>query len=61
MQDFLQEEIEENDIEMVKWAGLGVAMGNASNNLKECADYITKGEYSYGVLEVIETFFSDYL
>jgi len=50
-----------NDIEMVKWAGLGVAMGNASPKLKECADHITKAQYSYGVLEVIETFFSDYL
>lgn len=50
-----------NDIEMVKWAGVGAAMANASPELKACADYITKNEHSFGVLEVIHSFFADYL
>lgn len=31
----------DNDIDMVKFAGFGVAMANASDNLKSVADYIT--------------------
>lgn len=31
----------ENDIEMLKKAGIGVAMGNANDNVKKHADYIT--------------------
>jgi Cof subfamily protein (haloacid dehalogenase superfamily) len=30
-----------NDIEMLEWAGIGVAMGNAADNVKEHADHIT--------------------
>ncbi|MCL7986984.1 Cof-type HAD-IIB family hydrolase [Sphingobacterium sp. lm-10] len=30
-----------NDIEMLKYAGLGVAMGNANTAVKESADYVT--------------------
>lgn len=30
-----------NDIAMIKEAGLGVAMGNAQDIVKETADYIT--------------------
>lgn len=32
----------ENDIEMLKFAGMGVAMGNASEEVKGAADYITE-------------------
>lgn len=31
----------ENDIEMLQYAGIGVAMGNAVESVKETADYIT--------------------
>lgn len=31
-----------NDIEMISYAGTGIAMGNAVPELKKCADYITK-------------------
>lgn len=31
----------ENDIEMIRCAGVGVAMGNASDGLKAVADYVT--------------------
>jgi Cof subfamily protein (haloacid dehalogenase superfamily) len=47
----------ENDTEMLKSAGLGCAMANASPDLKQIADYVCENEYSFGVLEVIERFF----
>jgi hydroxymethylpyrimidine pyrophosphatase-like HAD family hydrolase len=31
-----------NDIEMLRWAGRGVAMGNASDEVKAAADDVTK-------------------
>jgi Cof subfamily protein (haloacid dehalogenase superfamily) len=32
---------QDNDIELLKAGGISVAMGNATENLKSCADYIT--------------------
>ena len=32
----------ENDVDMLKYAGIGVAMGNATDSTKACADYVTK-------------------
>lgn len=31
----------ENDMEMLRFAGIGVAMGNAKEKVKQCADYVT--------------------
>ena len=31
----------ENDMEMLEYAGIGVAMGNAEEKVKACADYVT--------------------
>lgn len=31
----------ENDIDMLRWAGVGVAMGNAGIQVREAADYVT--------------------
>ncbi|MDA8229298.1 MAG: Cof-type HAD-IIB family hydrolase [Desulfitobacterium hafniense] len=45
-----------NDIEMVKFAGLGVAMGNARPELKQVADVITSSNQEDGVAEAIERF-----
>ncbi|SJZ42397.1 Cof-type HAD-IIB family hydrolase [Selenihalanaerobacter shriftii] len=45
-----------NDLEMVEYAGLGVAVANASVELKEKADYITKSNEEFGVAEVIKKF-----
>ncbi|MCX9085469.1 MAG: phosphoglycolate phosphatase [Candidatus Methanoperedens sp.] len=42
-----------NDIEMIKAAGLGVAVGNAHPDLKEAAGLVTKGEHGAGVKEVL--------
>lgn len=45
-----------NDREMVQAAGLGVAMGNAVESLKELADYVTLSNNEEGVRHVIEKF-----
>jgi len=46
-----------NDLDMVKWAGMGCAMGNATDSLKAAANYVCQEENSWGVLEVIKKFF----
>lgn len=46
----------ENDLSMIKFAGLGVAMGNAIKYIKESADYITDINNEDGVAKVIEKF-----
>jgi len=46
-----------NDMEMVKWAGLGVAVGNAKDELKAAADHITKAPRSQGIEELIDHLF----
>lgn len=46
----------ENDISMIEYAGLGVAMGNAVQLLKDRADYITGDYLDDGVAQVIEKF-----
>lgn len=45
-----------NDLHMIQFAGLGVAMGNAFEEIKEIADYITKTNEEDGVAHVIEKF-----
>lgn len=45
-----------NDLEMIEKAALGVVVGNAEESVKKRADYVTKGERSKGVIEVIEKF-----
>jgi len=45
-----------NDHEMIEAAGLGVAMGNANDKLKEIADYVTLTNNEDGVRHVIEKF-----
>ncbi|QHZ52059.1 sugar-phosphatase [Paenibacillus larvae] len=45
-----------NDLHMIEYAGLGVAMGNAFNEIKHAADFITKTNNEDGVAHVIETF-----
>jgi len=45
-----------NDIAMIKYAGLGVAMGNATEEVKAAADYVTAANTEDGVAKVIEKF-----
>lgn len=42
-----------NDVEMIRVAGLGVAVGNAHPDLKDAADLITTCQYGAGVVEAL--------
>lgn len=46
----------ENDIEMLKTAGIGVAMGNACESCQEAADYVTKRYDEDGIAYALEHF-----
>ncbi|WP_040210341.1 Cof-type HAD-IIB family hydrolase [Clostridium polynesiense] len=46
----------ENDLSMIEYAGLGVAMGNAEEHVKQKADYVTDTNDEDGVAKVIEKF-----
>jgi len=41
---------------MIKYAGLGIAMGNADESVKEAAKYITDTNNCDGVAKAIEKF-----
>lgn len=43
-----------NDMEMVSYADLGVAMGNAVDELKKVADYVTKDVDEDGIYEALK-------
>lgn len=45
-----------NDLTMVKYGGVGVAMGNAQQVVKDNADYITASCDEDGLVEVVEKF-----
>ena len=45
-----------NDISMIEYAGIGVAMGNAQDIVKEKADFITKSNAEDGVANAIDIF-----
>lgn len=46
-----------NDIEMLRWVRLGVAMGNANPSVLEAADMVTATNNEGGVADVIERWF----
>ncbi|MEJ5920292.1 HAD family hydrolase [Corynebacterium sp. H78] len=46
-----------NDIEMLQWAGLGVAMGNAAAKVKAAANEVTATNDDDGVAAVLERWF----
>lgn len=48
-----------NDIEMLKVAGLSIAMGNAENRVKSIADYITDTNNNSGVGKALKKFILD--
>lgn len=45
-----------NDLDMLEFAGMGVAMGNASFEAKEASDYVTDSNVHDGVATAIEKF-----
>lgn len=46
----------ENDISMIEYAGLGIAVGNADDFVKNAADFVTGSYDRDGVAEAIERF-----
>lgn len=47
---------EVNDIEMIKMAGVGVAMGNASDYVKKHSDFITKSNDDDGIAHFVNEY-----
>lgn len=45
-----------NDIDLIEYGGIGVAMGNGTTELKNCADYITDSVENDGFVKAIEKF-----
>lgn len=45
-----------NDVHMIEYAGLGVAMGNATEEIKGLANFITSTNNEHGVAKVINEF-----
>lgn len=43
----------ENDMDMLKYVGTGIAMGNADDDTKACADYIAKSVDDDGILDAL--------
>lgn len=48
-----------NDLSMIEFAGLGVAMGNATDEIKAKADIIADTNMNDGVAKVVESFILD--
>lgn len=45
-----------NDFDMIEFAGIGVAMGNAGDGLKKLADYVTTDVLNDGIASAMEHF-----
>ena len=56
MEDTMAVGDSENDLDIVKAAGIGVAMGNAQQLLKDSADFISLSNEEDGVAYAIERF-----
>lgn len=46
----------ENDLSMIEYAGLGIAMGNALDSIKQKADHVTASNDNDGVAKAIDQF-----
>lgn len=44
----------QNDLTMIKWAKIGVAMGNAAPEVREQADYVTGSNNEDGIADALE-------
>jgi hydroxymethylpyrimidine pyrophosphatase-like HAD family hydrolase len=44
----------DSDLDMIQYAGIGVAMGNGSPRLKACADFVTKPIDQHGAAYAID-------
>jgi len=46
-----------NDVDMLEWAGMGIAMANGTDEAKKAADWVTGSIEEDGVVQAIEKFF----
>jgi hydroxymethylpyrimidine pyrophosphatase-like HAD family hydrolase len=46
----------ENDVELIDWAGYGVAVANAHDRVKEVANFVCPSVDEEGVAQVLEAF-----
>jgi HAD-superfamily hydrolase, subfamily IIB len=49
----------ENDLDMLEHVGYSVAMGNATEEVKKCADYVTKSNNDNGIAYAIDKMIKD--
>ena len=49
----------ENDRDMIEYAGLGVAMGNASDFVKSYANFATTSTYDNGIYNAVTKILKD--
>ncbi|MDK2836759.1 MAG: hypothetical protein PWP21_1536, partial [Thermosediminibacterales bacterium] len=49
-----------NDLAMIEYAGLGVAMGNAPESVKQKANFVTDSNDENGIVKVVKQFIYDY-
>ena len=49
----------QNDSTMVQYAGIGVAMGNATEELKAAADYVTASNDEDGIAKALYHFLTE--
>jgi hypothetical protein len=49
----------DNDMDMIQWAGMGVAMGNAPASVRAVSDYVADSVEVDGLAKVIERFILD--
>ena len=45
-----------NDLDMIEYAGIGVAMGNANAKVRAAADFVTLGNAEDGVAAAVEKY-----
>jgi hypothetical protein len=45
-----------NDVDLLRWAGLGVAIGDGHADARSAADHVTAGQSEDGVADAIERF-----
>jgi hydroxymethylpyrimidine pyrophosphatase-like HAD family hydrolase len=55
-QDIMAVGDDENDMEMIRHAGLGIAMGNATAAVQAAADYVTGSNAEEGLVQALNRF-----
>lgn len=59
--DFLAIGDAENDIELIRYAGIGAAVGNAHPDLASAADYVAQKKYGEGFMDALDRYMPYFL